>query len=455
MQTLEPSSKNRQDRVLLCAATVTFLIALDSSLLNVSFPAIRNDFLGVSASALAWVINIYSLTLAVLLVPAGRMADRWGNKITLTAGFAAFTLGALCCGVSLTAGQLVIWRFLQAVGGAMALPASLAIILTNFHGKERAIAVGKWSAAGGIAAAVGPPLGAIIMHKRSWRLLFLLHIPICLWELILISKVLENSGNSVATPGISRAISPIAAGIGLMVAAVTVPLMPLSAVCAALLAGALMVFLGARLAHSDSLIRESFGGRGTALACLATFCFGGTFGALFIAYDLALVGRLHFSIPAAALLLTPIPLLSVPVARRSGQLHQRWSGGLIIATGGLLLFLSALFFLIVLLNARFNAFVWSAIVILAGAGIGLCFPGVSLAGVRDVPANYFAVASGLNQSCRHMGTVMGVAAITLSSGPMTGDFLAAWGLLACFCFGTILTSALFSSAPKFLGVAHD
>jgi MFS family permease len=455
MQTIGPINWPNPGRVLACAALVTFLIALDSSLLNVSFPAIRSDFPRVSTSAIGWVINVYSLTLAILLAPAGRLADRWGSKRTLIAGFTIFMLGALCCGLSLTAGQLVVSRFLQALGGAMALPASLAVILTNFHGKERAVAVGKWSAAGGITAAAGPPLGAAVMHQGSWRLLFLLHVPLCLWGVWLSSRVLGDSRSQVKLPGIARAFSPVAAGMGLLVAAVTVPSLPAPAVFGAILVGALLIFMGVRLMQKEEQLHESFADRGFALACLATFCFGGVFGALFISYDLALVGRFHFAIPAAALLLTPIPLLSVPVARRSGGLHQRWHGGAIMVTGGLLLFSGASFFLLMLLTDSFNALAWTATVALSGAGIGLCFPGVSLAGVRGIPADFYALASGLNQSCRHMGTVMGVVTVTFVSGPASGDFLAAWGLLVCFCAGTILTAAMFAAAPKLLGAAHD
>ena len=108
-----------------------------------------------------------------------------------------------------------------------------------------------------------------------------------------------------------------------------------------------------------------------------------------------------------------------------------------------------------LLTGRFNAFAWTATLALSGAAIGLCFPSVSLAGVQAVPANYYALASGLNQSCRHMGTVIGVALIALLSGPAARDFFAAWALFACFCIGTIFSAGVFSAAPGILRTAHD
>jgi MFS family permease len=455
MQETAPENGQNSGRVMACAMIVTFMVALDSALLHVSFPAISGNFAAASTSTLAWVINVYSLTLAVLLSPSGRMADQWGSRRMLVTGFAISILGAVCCGLSLTAGQLVFSRFLQALGGAVALPASLAVILANFHGRERAVAVGKWSAAGGVAAAAGPPLAAAVMRLSSWRILFFFHVPLCLWGLWLSWKIPEDNRSQTKLPGIASAISPIAAGMGFLVAAITIRSLSKPALFGAAFAGMLLIFIGMRFVRKEKHLREVLADRGIAFACLATFCFGGAFGAMFISYDLALVNRFHFDIPSAALLLTPIPFLSVPVARRCGELHQRWHAGTIIMLGGMLLFSGALFFLLMLLTGRFNAFAWTATLALSGAAIGLCFPSVSLAGVQAVPANYYALASGLNQSCRHMGTVIGVALIALLSGPAARDFFAAWALFACFCIGTIFSAGVFSAAPGILRTAHD
>jgi MFS family permease len=449
------SSYKNSDRVLACASLVTFMVALDAALLNVSFPAINNNFAGASPAAIAWVINIYSLTLAVLLVPAGRLADRSGNRLMLIAGFMMSLLGAVLCGFSRTVGELVLSRFLQALGGAMALPASLAVILQNFHGKERPMAIGRWSAAGGIAAAAGPPLAAVVMHLSSWRMLFFAHVPLCLWGLWLSSRMPHASRSQVSLPGIASVISPIAVGMGLLVAAITIHTMPSLLTLGAIVGGIFLILSGVRLARKAEHLHERFANRGLAFASLATFCFGGVFGAMFISYDLALVGRFHFEIPTAALLLAPVPLLSVPVARSCGKLHQHWHAGTIIIIGGTCLFSGALFFVTMLLAGHFNAFAWVATLALSAAGIGLCFPSVSLAGVSAIAPEYHALASGLNQSCRHIGTVIGIAALTYLSGPSLHHFLVAWGLLVCFCAGTIFTAAMFSVAPTILRTTHD
>jgi len=441
--------------VLATAASVTFLVALDSSLLNVALPAIKNSFPDASTSNVAWVINIYSLALASMLIPAGYLADRWGRIKLLRAGVGIFLLGCIFCGMAGSILHLLAARLLQGVGGALALPASLTLVVAHFSGAERAISVGKWSAAGALAAAVGPPLGAFLMHYGSWRTLFFLHVPLCVWILLRSGKVPVNAAGNVTISRLFVATPILGLGTGLLVAAFTVDLVGSSFVRLLATASGLALFSIAIIVMRRE---EQFLGRfdllTMAVTASLTFCFGAMFGAMFILFDFALVYRFHFSIPAAAILMGSIPLLSMPVARNCGKLHRQYSLNITLLTGaGALLMVVPLSFL--MLAAGFVPAIWIAIVTSSSIGIGLCFPSLSIAAVRDAHPDYFALVTGMNQSCRHLGTVIGVAAVGLVlSRELSASLVKASWLIGVFAAGAVISSTILWLEGG-MGKSHD
>src|SRR2546427_4076108 len=179
-------------RVLVVVSVATFVASLDLFIVNIAFPSIQRDFAGTSDATLSWVLSGYAIVTAALLVPAGRLAYLAGRKRLFIAGLAIFVLASALCAAAPGAGWLIAARVLHAAGGAVLMPASLALLLAEFRPRERALAVAVWSATGAIAAAAGPPIGGLLV-QASWRWVFLVNLPVGLVTVALAARVLSES----------------------------------------------------------------------------------------------------------------------------------------------------------------------------------------------------------------------------------------------------------------------
>src|SRR5262245_19106611 len=176
----------------LCSLAV-FLVMLDTTILFVAFHGIRAFFTTVSSAELSWILNAYTIVFGVLLVPAGRFADLYGRKKLFLGGVALFTLASGLCGLAESASVLIAFRVLQAMGAALLMPASLALILAAFPREKRSIAVSLWGAVGALAAAVGPSMGAYVVATLGWPWAFFLNLPVGLAAMALSASRLSES----------------------------------------------------------------------------------------------------------------------------------------------------------------------------------------------------------------------------------------------------------------------
>ncbi|GCE47581.1 DHA2 family methylenomycin A resistance protein-like MFS transporter [Thermosporothrix hazakensis] len=175
---------------LIAVCTGYFMVILDTTIVNV---ALENMRLQLHADPLArtWLVDGYSLILASLLLSAGLLGDRFGNRRIFSAGLLLFTLASTLCGLAPSLWMLQAARVLQGVGAALLLPSSLALLNQIFTTpKSRARAIGAWGAIAGIAAATGPVLGGFLVQMLSWRGIFLVNVPIGLLGLLLTLRVL-------------------------------------------------------------------------------------------------------------------------------------------------------------------------------------------------------------------------------------------------------------------------
>src|SRR3954453_8791610 len=154
-----------------------FVASLDLFTVNIAFPDTQAPFDGPSLASLSWILNAYAIVFAALLVPAGRWADRAGRKRAFLIGLALFTASSAACAAAPSVGFLIGARVLQAVGAALLMPTSLALLLPEFPPERRQVAVGIWAAVGGAAAAAGPLAGGLLT-QLSWRWVFLVNVPI-------------------------------------------------------------------------------------------------------------------------------------------------------------------------------------------------------------------------------------------------------------------------------------
>ena len=150
---------------------------VDATAVQVALPTIGGE-LDASLSGLQWTISGYTLALASLILLGGSLGDRYGRRRVFLVGVVWFALASLICGLAQTTGQLVAARVLQGVGGALLTPGSLALIQSSFRPGDRARAIGMWSALAGIAGLIGPFLGGVLVDAVSWRLVFLLNVPV-------------------------------------------------------------------------------------------------------------------------------------------------------------------------------------------------------------------------------------------------------------------------------------
>jgi EmrB/QacA subfamily drug resistance transporter len=162
---------------LVTAILASAIAAVDSTAVNVALPAISRD-LGGGFAAQQWVSNAYLLTLSALILLAGSLTDRLGEKRVFTAGVAGFGIGSALCAASPTIGVLIVARALQGVSGALLTPAALAIIVSVFPKDERGGAIGTWTAWGGIGILLGPIIGGLIVDSVSWRWIFIINVPL-------------------------------------------------------------------------------------------------------------------------------------------------------------------------------------------------------------------------------------------------------------------------------------
>src|SRR4029450_3721044 len=166
----------RRWQVLLVTAVAVFMSFLDVTIVNIAFPDIRASFPGSSLSQLSWILNAYSIVFAAALVPAGRLADRFGRRRFFFLGTFVFLAASAIRGAAGSGDVLIGARTMQALGGAMLVPASLGLLLPEFPLERRATATALWGATGAAAAAAGPSLGGLLVDWQSWRAVFFVNL---------------------------------------------------------------------------------------------------------------------------------------------------------------------------------------------------------------------------------------------------------------------------------------
>ncbi len=161
---------------------------IDGSVVNVALPAIQHD-LGGGLASQQWVIDAYLLTLGSLILVGGSLGDIFGGFRVFSIGVAGFAVASVLCAAAPDAVTLIVFRGLQGVAGALLTPASLAVLTATFTGTARGAAIGQWTAWSGISFVIGPTLGGWLIDVSSWRVIFLINVPIAIATLLLIHRL--------------------------------------------------------------------------------------------------------------------------------------------------------------------------------------------------------------------------------------------------------------------------
>ena len=302
----------RQTLVIVCAGVV--MASLDLFIVNVALPQIARDLHEESLGTLSWVLNGYAIIYAALLVLAGRLADRHNRKNGFLLGVAIFTAGSAACGAAATVPMLIAFRLVQAAGAALLTPTSLGLVLASYSAERRGGAVRAWTAAGGMAASLGPALGGLLV-AASWRWVFLVNVPIGLAAIVAGWRRLPDvPGHAGPRPDELSAVL-VTAGVG----ALTLGLVRggawgwTSAATVGVLAGAVIVlvlFVARCLHHHNPLIEPAlFRVRTFSGASVAMLFFSISFGAMLLSIVLWMQDAWGWSALRTGLGLAPGPLM--------------------------------------------------------------------------------------------------------------------------------------------------
>lgn len=409
----------------LIACTGAFLVFLDTTIVNIAFPDISASFPEASRGLLSWVLDGYFVVIAALLVPAGGLADRFGHKRVFLWGLGLFTLTSLLCAVAPSLEALIAFRVLQGAGAAAIAPTSLAIILDSFPAEKRATGVGLWGAAAAAAAATGPTLGAALVELDSWRLVFLVNLPLGAALLFAGRRLLPREAlRDTRLPDLPGALM-----LALGLAAVTLGIVEgndwgwtgtgtLAAFGAAGLLLAIVV--GRSLRHPRPIVEPAlFAHRSFSLGNLGTLLFAAAFFSLILGNVLFLTTVWGYSIISAGLATLPGPATTTVVSGPAGRLADRFGHRALIVPGALVFAAGAMILRSAGAEPDYLG-TWLPGTVLTGIGIGLAFPTLGSAAVRDIADDRFATASAVNAAFRQVGAVLGTAILIAIVGEPAG-----------------------------------
>lgn len=415
-------------------ALAVSLIIMDATVVNVALPVIIGD-LKLSASDAEWINSIYSLVFAALLITLGRVGDLHGRKKLLVVGIIAFGIASVLASFSTSGVTLIFARFLQGVGGAMVLPATLSTVNALFKGKERGIAFAIWGSTIGGMAAVGPVVGGWLTTVSSWHWAFLINIPIVIIVLIgaslfipetkdpHVDKAADFAGIFLSIVGLSLIVFGLIEGIrfGWITTLEKFSAGPfiwswsVSPVAIAFVVGfaTMAIFVRTEKARAiagkpilldlDLLKIKSF--RYGSIAALVVAL--GEFGMLF-SLPLFLQGGLGYSALRTGVLILALAMGTFLISGGTPQLSARMGGRAVVRLG---LALEA----IAILGMSFSfsltvpSIVIAAWLFLYGAGVGLATAQLTSVILAEVPVEQSGQASGLQSTFRQLGSSLGVA----------------------------------------------
>ncbi len=390
---------------------------MDGSVVNVALPALQARF-HATAGGIQWVVQGYALFGAALLLLGGAIGDHYGRRRTYMWGVALFALASAGCAASFSLGQLVAARAVQGIGAALLIPQGLSILSASFSGEERGRAIGTWSAWTGVFAAVGPVAGGWLLQVWSWRLIFVLNLPLAGVVLLLSPCIPESKGGGegearaldwlgalLATTGFAAVIYALAfvPEAGWRNLRVIVPL-----VCGGFL---LAAFLWSQAERPNAMMPLSLFRIPRFLAAnLLTFLlYGALGGGLYVIPFYVIQVRHYAPVEAGAVFLPMVAMMfffSARVGAMATRVGERWlmAGGGACAGGGFLLFAA--------LSGAGGY--WRSLlpgVLLLGAGLTLAVAPLTTTVMSSVPQEKTGIASAVNNALSRLAGLLAVSAL--------------------------------------------
>jgi len=451
-------SSRRKVIILISCCLSLLIVSMDATIVNVAIPSIRTE-LHASASELQWVIDVYTLVLASLLLLSGATADRFGRRRVFQIGLTIFAVGSLLCSMAPDIHTLIAARLLQGIGGSMLNPVALSIISQVFVGRvERARAIGVWGAVMGIAMALGPMLGGALIELGDWRAVFWINLPICAAAILLTAIFVPESRSATM-----RDVDPIGQALavtflfsvvfvliqGREMGWTSTPSVAISIVAVLALLG----FLRYESRRTDPFIDlRFFHSIPFASATVIAVCAYASYGAFLFMMSLYLQGARHYSAVHTGLMYLPISLAALTLSPLSGRLVGRFGSRPSLIAAGIMITAATL----MLADLTVTAPVWAVVAIFAvfGAGFAMANAPITTTAVSGMPTDRAGAASAVASTSRQVGVSIGVAlcgslagaALTASTAQYTADARPLW--LMCAVLALAITALAIWSTSR-------
>ncbi len=402
--------------ILTALLLASFAVNLDTTIVNVALPTLVRE-LRATTTQLQWVVDAYNLVFAALLLTAGSLSDRLGRKGMLIGGLAVFGLASLAGAVTTTPSALIAARAVMGLGAAMTFPATLSTIAHVFtERRERALSIGLWGASAGVAIAVGPIVGGLLLEHFSWTSIFVLMAPVAAVAAVLVAVSVPKSKDPAAprvdVPGFALSTAAMAALVFTIIEAPDVdwssPRTVAGFVAAAVLF-ALFIWWERRV-ETPMLDVRIFGNmRFTAASGSVTVAFFTLFGFIFL-MTMYFQFIQSFSPFSTGMHLLPVAI-SVAVSSVVGTRLAVWAGTKLVVTIGLFATTAFYVWVAAVITAHTGYDVIAAQMVLYGIGLGLTSAPATESIMGAISIHKAGVGSAVNDATRLLGGTLGVAVI--------------------------------------------
>lgn len=409
------SNGKRKWGVLAVISFSLFMILLDVTIVNIALPHIMTAF-KVGLSSIEWVFNVYVLVFAALLLTLGKLGDLFGRRLLFVIGLGIFTLASLGCSLAPSFSVLLIFRGIQAVGGAAMMPATLSILNVEFSKSQRGLALGIWGAVAGAANALGPIIGGSLVDAASWRYIFVINIPIGIFALIAALMIVKEStdpqtNRHIDIPGVlivSLALFCLIFALveGQKYGWTSPAILTLFAV--AVVSFIAFVFVELKTASPLAqlrLFRDRTFSAGNFVGMVQSF---GLIGVIFLLV-LFLQIVLGFNALKAGLTILPLPLAIIVVAPFAGRFTDKIGGRWILFAGTLITALG-----IYLMSDLSGVSNWTNLVLplaVCGVGMGLVMAPTTTVVMASTPVQQSGMGAGILSTTRQIGSVLGLSVL--------------------------------------------
>ena len=407
--------RNLHQNLILAATIIASAMAfIDGTVVMIALPVIQGAF-DASFQQVQWVMNAYTLMLGALILIGGALGDRVGRKRVFAAGIVVFAVASLLCGLAPNPTILIASRAAQGIGAALLVPQSLAIIAASFPREVRGRAIGMWAAASAITTALGPALGGFLIDTMSWRVAFLINLPLSAAALWLTLAYVpesrdENASGAMDWLGSALAVAAFGAltyGLTLLPEQTSSKLLAGAAIVAGV-AGLAVLWLWEARAKNPILPGSLFHSRPFLIANIVTlFLYGALAGVLFL-FPFDLMERRGMSAMEVGTTLLPFGLIIGLLSRPAGGLANRYGAKLFLGVGSLLVAIGSAVLALAIENYWIGVFV--PLIVMA-LGMAAVVSPLTTVVMNSAPDARSGAASGVNNAASRISGLIAVAVL--------------------------------------------